>query len=356
MQTAGAGFGENTMKTSKALFTSLIMLGLLCISGIAAAQQDTTTENTTGLADSIQPYEGPIGADSPLYGLKIAMENIDESFTSNQSERVNKQLDHAQLRIAEVRRALELNQSDSADHALELYWQKMNLTETTIAPFGPNATGLFHAQEQMVKHQVVLEKLLIDHPNNTGLQRAYNNSFELEHKFEEKTDIRFNRTREDGNLIFTREFGLGQKDMERHGNQTGSIQSNETISRPGGLDQKDMDSHGKQTGSIQPNETFSRPSGLDQKDMERHGNQTGSIQSNETSTRPSVAGTHGQQNGGETNKDNPAGTTTTTSRPTPSVTPSVTQAQQHGQQPPVNQQNGNSGNADNKGKSNSQNR
>jgi hypothetical protein len=159
------------MKTSKGIFTGLLVLGLLFLSGMAAAQEDTSASDTSGtiLVDDVQPYDGPIGADSPLYGLKIAMEDIDESFTSNQSERVDKQIGHARLRIAEVRRSLELNQSDSAQQALDHYWQKMNLTETTIAPFRSNATGLIHAQEQIAKHQFVLEHLLLSHPNNTGV-------------------------------------------------------------------------------------------------------------------------------------------------------------------------------------------
>lgn len=222
------------MKTSKTLFTGLLVLGLLCLSDMAAAQEDATVTDINGtvLAEDIQPYDGPIGADSPLYGLKIAMEDIDESFTTNQSELVNKQIGHGRLRIAEVRRALELNQSDSAQQALDLYWQKMNMTRTTIAPFRSNATGLLHAQEQIAKHQVVLENLLLSHPNNTGLQRAYNNSLELEEKFSEKTAIKFNRSAGKDNKTILRAIGLEHKEMERNGKTTITPQVNETHTRP----------------------------------------------------------------------------------------------------------------------------
>lgn len=344
------------MKTSKILFTGLLVLGLLFLSGMAAAQ-DNAADNSTGLApvDDIQPYNGPIGADSPLYGLKIAMEDIDESFTSNQSERVDKQIGHARFRIAEVRRALELNQSDSAQQALNLYWQKLNLTQSTIASFGSNATGLLHAQEQIAKHQLVLEQLQFSHPNNTGLQRAYSNSLQLEEKFAEKTAVKFGRTTDKNNKTILKAIGLEQKEMERNGKLTVTTRTNETSSKVSELDQNDKNSHGKLTVTTRTNETFSKVSGFDQKDQNNHGKTTGSIQSNETFTQPSVTDTHGQQNGGEKNMNKQVGTTAT-STATPQSTPSVTPSQQQGQQSAGNKQNDNNGNADTKGKGNSQNR
>jgi len=229
------------MKTSKIVFTGFLVLGLLCLSGIAAAQEDISAINVsdTVLADDIQPYDGPIGAGSPLYGLKITLEDLDESFTSNQSERVDKQVGHARLRIAEVRRALELNQSDSARQALDLYWQKMNLTQSTIAPFGSNATGLLHAQEQIAKHQFVLENLLFSHPNNTGLQRAYSNSLQLQEKFAEKTAVKFGRTTDKNNKTILRAIGLEQKEMERNGKPTVTTQPNETHTQPSVTDKQE---------------------------------------------------------------------------------------------------------------------
>jgi hypothetical protein len=201
------------MKTNIILCTGLLVLGLLCLSAIAAAQEDTSG---TLLTDDIQPYNGPIGADSPLYGLKLALEDMDESFTANETERVDRQMEHARLRLSEVRRSLDLNQSDSAEEALNNYWLKMNLTNATITRWNSNATGLIHAQEQTVKHQFVLEHLLENHPNNTGLQRAYNNSLRLEEKFGEKTMIRFNRTIEKNNQTIMKAIRLETRKMEHN--------------------------------------------------------------------------------------------------------------------------------------------
>ena len=242
MQTATAGFGEKHMKTSNIIFTGLLVLGLLCLNGITAAQDNTTADNTTGLSPAydIQTYDGPIGAGSPLYGLKIAMEDIDESFTTNQSERVDKQIGHARLRISEVRRALELNQSDSAQQALNLYLQKLNLTQSTIASFGSNATGLLHAQEQIAKHQLVLEQLQFSHPNNTGLQRAYSNSLQLQEKFAEKTAVKFDRTTDKNNKTILKAIGLEQKEMERNGKPTVTTQPNEIYTQPSVTDKQEQ--------------------------------------------------------------------------------------------------------------------
>ena len=199
------------MKTINRICTGLLVFGLLCLSGIAAAQDEAV------LTDDVTAYNGPIGADSPLYGLKLALEDMDESFTANETERVDKQVNHARLRLSEVRRSLELNQSDSAEQALNNYWMKMNLTNATISRWGSNATGLLHAQEQIVKHQFVLEHLLETHPNNTGLMRAYNNSIRLEERFGEKTMIRFNRTMDKNNQTIMKAIRLEQKENNRKG-------------------------------------------------------------------------------------------------------------------------------------------
>jgi Domain of unknown function (DUF5667) len=201
---------------TKYLFGSVLalLLALLCLAATAAAQEDTSG---IVLTDDIQPYDGSIGPDSPLYGLKLALEDMDESFTANETERLDKQMNHARLRISEVRRSLDLNRSDSAEQALNNYWLKMNLTNVTIAKWNSNATGLLHAQEMIVKHQFVLENLLGSHPNNTGLQRAYNNSLWLEEKFGEKTMVKFDRTIEKNNQTIIKAIRLEQKERDRRG-------------------------------------------------------------------------------------------------------------------------------------------
>jgi hypothetical protein len=161
--------------------------------------------------DTIAPYNGPIGPDNSLYGLKIAFENLDESFTFNQSEKLDKQVSHADIRLTELKRELAENRTGAAEVALEQYWQKMNQTKDTLSPFltndngiqqAVNDTGLLHAQDMIAKHQQILEDLMQAHPDNKGLARAYNNSIALEQKFAEKIKARQLHQQEGGNGTF----------------------------------------------------------------------------------------------------------------------------------------------------------
>jgi hypothetical protein len=176
------------MKTSHGILFSMMTLILLSGVGIAAA---ASADSRAAPTDAVASDNGQIGPGNSLYGLRIAFENLDESFTFNQSEKLEKQVSHADQRLAELRLELAHNMTIPAEIALGQYRQKLNQTEETLAPFsrngtGPrfaNGTGLLHAQEMITKHQLVLEALLQSHPDNQGLARAYNNSVTLEQKF-----------------------------------------------------------------------------------------------------------------------------------------------------------------------------
>ena len=220
------------MNSRDGMLIAMTVFALFFAVGIAAAQADMTTDmQVSGLSDDIAPYNGTISAGNPLYGLKIALEDLDETFTFNESQRIEKQLNHARLRIAEVRRELEINRTDTAQQALELYLQKMNLTETSLTPYRSNASGLLHAQEMITTHQVVLEKLLLSHPNNTGLMRAYNNSLALERKFEEKTAIRLERIIEKNNTTILKAVRLEIRERDRTGAGNGERTEREEQTR-----------------------------------------------------------------------------------------------------------------------------
>jgi hypothetical protein len=204
----------------------ILALALLCMVGAAAAQVDAGNgTNEIVIVDDVEPYDGPIGPGNPLYGLKIAFENLDESFTGNETERFNKQLNHARLRLSEVKRELQINNTDAAASALALYEEKINATRLRLqAIVSSNATGLLHAQERITKHQLVLENLLNTHPENQGLHRAYNNSLALEQKFSEKTQTRFERVVEKNNATIAKAVRLEAK-TQQHTNNTGIEQS-----------------------------------------------------------------------------------------------------------------------------------
>lgn len=192
------------MKKNQIVVGSIIVLALLCGMGNVTAREDSDTPGMIGLSDDIAPYNGPIGADSPLHGLKIAFEDLDETFTFNDTRRIEKQVDHARLRIAETRRELAFNRTDTAERALELYRQKLNLTEMSLIHVTSAADGMLHAQEMITKHQAVLAYLSLMYPDNTGLSRAFNNSLSLGQKFEERTGMRYNRLFGKNNTIIVK--------------------------------------------------------------------------------------------------------------------------------------------------------
>jgi len=167
------------MRKKQIILVGIFLIALVFSIGTAAVLENNST-NVQGVdfvSNDIKPFNGPIGADSPLYGLKVAMEDLDETFTFNSTQRIEKEVDHAQLRIAEVRRELDLDRTDSAERVLELYRQKLNLTERSLMFFGSNETGLLHAQEMITLHQTVLANLLLSHPDNTGLTRLTTTAF-----------------------------------------------------------------------------------------------------------------------------------------------------------------------------------
>ncbi len=204
------------MKKNIGWMAGIFMLVLLCIAGAAAAQEDTgAITDGAVIVDDVAPYDGPIGPGSPLYGLKIAFEDLDVSFTANETERFNLQMNTTRLRLSEARRELQLNNTDAADRALAIYLQKTNLTRLQLQTnAGSNVTGLLFAQGMNMKNQLVLANLIDSHPGNQGLMRAYNNSLSLEQKFQEKTQTRFERVTQKNNATIVRAVRLETSEQQ----------------------------------------------------------------------------------------------------------------------------------------------
>ncbi len=188
----------------------LLVLGFaLNIIGIASA-----TDGTESLVDDIEEYNGSVGPDNALYGLKLAFENIDESFTWNATEKLGKKVSHSRLRIAEAKTELKNNNNEAAEKAFERYKEKVKETEESISEISGNDSGILNAQKNIVKHQYVLEQLIESHPNNTGLQNAYNRSLELKDKFERKTERKIERIQTNEGKKILREIKVKQEKRE----------------------------------------------------------------------------------------------------------------------------------------------
>jgi hypothetical protein len=207
------------------MITRLTEIGIIILvvawsAGVAVRAEDTTpvptiTPSEIVITDDIQPYFGPLGPDSPLYGLKMALENLDEAFTFNASEKVMKQMKHAELRIAEAKGLLSMNKSVEAERALDGYFEKMNLTVLDISSIPVRTTGIANAYQQHVKHELVLRDLLQANPNSTKLWRALNHTLALEATFIEKSGQRIEKLTQQLNRITVKVVRMANKTEEK---------------------------------------------------------------------------------------------------------------------------------------------
>ncbi len=149
---------------------------------------NATATPTAGEADDEESAKGIFGPGHLLYRLQIAFENMGEVFTYNASEKLGKQVSHARHRINEYRAALKRNDTEAADIAFAEYEAKTNQVKDSMSKLSDKDTGFINAQQMMLKHQLILENLSISHPNSTGLQRAYNNSKNLQTRFASKIE------------------------------------------------------------------------------------------------------------------------------------------------------------------------
>jgi hypothetical protein len=217
------------MNTRQIILVGIVIIALLSVTGTVVAQENSpaTAVGPGGDSGTSGPDNSLIGPGSPLFGLKVAMENLDETFTFNDTRRVEKQIDHAEERINEAQQELDRNQSGYAEQALELYREKLNQTEMSLPRFSSNATGLVHAQEIIARHETLLADLLSRYPGSTGLARAYANSQELGQKFGEKTRLKFDQAIGKDNTTSLKAAKLDTgKQNDNGGNTTTSAQSN----------------------------------------------------------------------------------------------------------------------------------
>jgi len=210
---------------ARILEIGIIILVVACTAGVAVRAEDTTpvptvTPSEIVITDDIQPYFGPLGPGSPLYGLKIALENLDEAFTFNASEKVIKQMEHAELRIAEIKGLLLMNKSVEAEGALDAYFEKMNFTAVDLSRIPSSNTGIAHAYEQHVVHEMVLWDLIQKYPNSTKLWRAYNHTLDLEEKFMEKSTIQIEKRIGQLNKITAKIVQIQERTGERSSTTT----------------------------------------------------------------------------------------------------------------------------------------
>ncbi|WAC05752.1 MAG: DUF5667 domain-containing protein [Methanoregula sp.] len=128
-----------------------------------------------------------IGPSSVLYGLKISLENFDESFAPSPLVKIEKQLEHANIRIAEAATELRNNRPDGAETALLQYREKIAVTAAIVPAVPASDPGLLKAQEKAAADELVLGQVLSGQKDHPGLAGARAQNAALEAAFSVKT-------------------------------------------------------------------------------------------------------------------------------------------------------------------------
>lgn len=149
--------------------------------------------NEEELVDDIKPSDSIIGPDNVFYGFTIALDDMDVTFTFNETDKLEKQISKARKRLAEIKAALKNKNSKAAGIAIEQYRVENEKANETISKLKSNDGGLIRAQANIAKHQYVLDGLIESHPNNSGLLRARENSELLQSKFALRTKVKLER-------------------------------------------------------------------------------------------------------------------------------------------------------------------
>lgn len=201
---------DNKKHNVIAMMVTIMLSGMLLMAVCAAQDNNTTVQvnNTTDqvtaqvndtaddsdaygvVVDDIEPYKGWLRPDHPFYGLKIALENIDEAISMTQEDKVQKKLEHARERIAEVKAMLGENRTREADKVMKHYTAKVTEINDSIEKANLSDTGVFHARKMIMKHHFVLQNLILSNKTpmqaKNGLFNALNNSYRLQEKFKLK--------------------------------------------------------------------------------------------------------------------------------------------------------------------------
>lgn len=104
--------------------------------------------------DKIQSYNGLVGSNSPLYGIKLYAEKLDLFLTFDSNEKLKKQLSHADLRLAEAMAAANNSDAGAVDAALTQY-------EDTMAAVANGSTDVDNGSSEIGDHLNTQEEAYI---------------------------------------------------------------------------------------------------------------------------------------------------------------------------------------------------
>jgi hypothetical protein len=177
--------------------SALICFLLLCSTGAQAVA------GTDSPADTVPEYQGTLGPDSIFYGLKLSMENLDEAFTADETERMEKLMVHAEIRISETRTMLKYREFTSADRSMEAYREKLNQASGELDHPGITEEDLVPVQKTMFRYHAILEDLQSAYPESATLSALLEDSTTVQDRFTDRTKVKIQWKEAGGNEMVT---------------------------------------------------------------------------------------------------------------------------------------------------------
>jgi hypothetical protein len=128
----------------------------------------------TSQADSagVQSYKGLIGADSPLYGLKIFAQNLDLAFTFDNTNKLEKQMNYANERVSEMAAAEDENNTAALEAAGDQYASLMDALNETSQADDINESVYANLQPMLIHHNECFYALMNNTTNATMVIRG----------------------------------------------------------------------------------------------------------------------------------------------------------------------------------------
>jgi hypothetical protein len=142
---------------------------------------DTFTELTpVNPADSsLTTINESILPGDPLYTLKLSFEHLDQSFTSNTTIRIEKQMHYTENRLAESEEAFRANRSEVAELALKQYFKDLDATLKNVAALPEKSPEHARAQIVAARHLTALNRTIHQHPGRGDVLDAYNRTSDI---------------------------------------------------------------------------------------------------------------------------------------------------------------------------------
>ncbi|MCD1294016.1 hypothetical protein CUJ83_03280 [Methanocella sp. CWC-04] len=148
----------------------LILVTVLCL--ILA-----TIPASMAKSEHLGPYNGWVNADSPFYGFKIFLQDLDESFAGNSNIKLQRQLNHADERLAEANSMLNANNTGPMEAALNEYRKKLDDINKTMESGEIDDDDYADAGPRLETHRNTFMYMINNSSVDEGLKNRWTNTF-----------------------------------------------------------------------------------------------------------------------------------------------------------------------------------